>query len=325
MRIFLVTLYITWIHSLASAQIHSTVVSENGSPIAFATIGVEGKNIGTYSFEDGTFTLPVARLDSADLISIRHLRYHPLTVRPSEIGTTVVLKEKTMTLEEVVVTPRPIERIGLFKKKSASDFKIDVPFNGAEFGLHISLPNEPLMIRSFFVNVASKNISSFQLRVKIYTVHSTKPDSLFYQSEVYTFDPSSQIIEMTLEHPVEVHGDIFLSFEWLVDKKVAQKISSYFHMKKGIVDSLKSLHSGSVIIYNNKRAEIIDGDGAIASQFNLEKETVRKLKSIEEGIPQLKFKTTKNSGASYYRSFSIGRWYPYTQSLIAGIEISYLE
>ena len=80
------------------------LVNQAGEPIAFATIGIEGKNIGTYSFEDGSFKLPQSILQLEDSLTIRHAGFQTLKVRLDTADEIITLKETVTALKEVIIT-----------------------------------------------------------------------------------------------------------------------------------------------------------------------------------------------------------------------------
>lgn len=298
------------------------LINQNGKPIAFASIGVEGKNIGTYSFEDGYFELNPSVEDS---ITIRHIAYETIKIRLTKNGQKIRLKEKEVILEEVVITPQETLRYGLFKNKSSSSISVDLPFNGSEVGTIVRLSGAPVIIQQLFVNVARQHVSEVRLRGNIYSLSSDMPDSLIYQTGPTNIGAQNGIVEIPIDKSLTVNGDIFLSFEWLVEKKVADEIKLGYRDKKHLVDEIRLQHQGSINIYNHKRVEVLDENGLLKKEIRLNKHQTRQLKVIESNIPKLLFKTNQKGEATYYRSHSLGTWYPYPQSLIAGIEVFKLK
>ncbi|MEO9870462.1 peptidase associated/transthyretin-like domain-containing protein [Ekhidna sp.] len=313
--------------NIAQAQkiIEGYIQDEAGNPIAFATIGIEDKNIGTYSFEDGSFSFIAFRFTPDDSLTIRHIAYEAIKIRIPEVGKKIILQEKETALGDVVISPQKTQLLGLFKKKSASSIAIDLPFNGAEVGTIIQLPENRSVIERLMVNVSCKNLDSFRIRASIYGTKNNKPAELLYQTKAFHFEKKDGVVELNLDKSFEVPGSVFLSFEWLVSKEIAQKISNLYQYKRVLTDSIKTHHKGSVNIYNNKKVEIVDSNGVMVNQFKLNKKIETQLESLARTTPKIRFSTTKKGGATYYRSYSLGKWYPYQQSLIAGIEISQFE
>ncbi len=301
------------------------LVDQVGKPIAFATIGIEGKNIGTYSFEDGSFTLPQSILQLEDPFTIQHAGFHTQKVRLDTADETITLKEAVTTLKEVIITPTTIQRIGLFQRKSNSDIAVDLPFNGSEVGTIVILPKGTHTLQKLFVNVRRENIPSFKIRGKVYSVLADRPASLIYQTHELDFFVENGPIEIPLTKSIEVKGKILIAFEWLVEKETARQVLIHYQSKKSLIDSVRVLYGGSINIYNDKVLEVTDSDGNIKEKIKLSRSVSRQLKEMKEQSPGLRFKTAKKDNLTYYRSHSFGKWYKYQQTLISGVEVSQLE
>jgi TonB-linked SusC/RagA family outer membrane protein len=99
--------------ALAEAQttISGRVTSEAGTPVASATVFLEGMTLGTQADETGrySFTVPAARAEGQTVRLIARLigytsRSAPVTLNPGQVALDFVLPLNPLRLEEVVVT-----------------------------------------------------------------------------------------------------------------------------------------------------------------------------------------------------------------------------
>lgn len=306
---------------ISAQSISGRVVNTKGEGIPYVTIGVKGKNRGTYSFEDGTFKVDLTGVDQNDWISFSSVGYEALSIPIADMRDQIVLMDAVIPLQAIIVRPSNPKRFGLFKKKSSSDIAIDQPYNGAEVAVLIDLPpKDSLRINSLFINLVGSALDSIRIRARIYSVENERPKEMIHQSQIFSFPRQDGIVELTLSTELIIAGPVFLSFEWLVDKKMANKMSVQYEVKKELIDSLRRQYEGAVSIYNDKRVEVSDAEGNILQAFKLDRKSIERIKVSKKNIPQLKFKTANENTITVYRAYSLGKWYPYQQSLIAGLE-----
>lgn len=88
-------------------QTVSGTITDGSEPIIGATVKVKGdKNLGAVTDLDGHFTL---RVKPGTIIEVSYVGYKTQTLKAQE-GMTIVLKEDTKALDEVVVTALGIKR-----------------------------------------------------------------------------------------------------------------------------------------------------------------------------------------------------------------------
>ena len=82
--------------------VHGKVVDETGEPLVGVSIVEKGKQNGTVTNADGTFTLQLPTGDSSKLIA-SYIGYEHQEINPSTMAKTVALKQDNAALSEVVV------------------------------------------------------------------------------------------------------------------------------------------------------------------------------------------------------------------------------
>lgn len=318
-KIYFAFFLLLFYNPIKSQTFEGKIIDRQGNGIAFVSIGIPKKNIGTYSFEDGTFYLNLTSAISTDTILIKHLGYKSTALLVSELKKEIRLYEKPLELNEIIVKPLEVLRFGINKKKSASSIYLN-PYNGAEVAVMVEFPKkDTIILHSLFANLSSFNMHSFKIRGRIYSVKKQIPDLLLFESEVFSFPAHDGVVELKLRQNIQITNPVFISFEWLATKEEVKRISKAEEIRKAFVDSLNKQYDGVVIIYNNKKGTVSNEQGDIITSFKLKKKHSQKIRLLEKSTPRLKFKTTKSNKITMYRSYSHGEWYRYSQSLIAGI------
>lgn len=92
---------------IGQSLIYGSLTSENGEPIAFASVYSKKSHDGVYTNADGYFQYAI-KGNKPDTLLISHIGYESVSI-PVQFGKSVeiaiTLKEKIVTLDEVVVSP----------------------------------------------------------------------------------------------------------------------------------------------------------------------------------------------------------------------------
>ncbi len=326
MRIILLIAFLWNVTSVKSQTFSGRVFTEKGEPIPFVSIGVKEKDVGTYSFLDGSYTVNLRGVSSEDTLIFSTIGYQKASFRIDEIPELVNLREDIRELDEVTINPSQTQFFGIQKKKSSSDISISRPYNGAEVALLVELPHDSLWIGGISLNVRTSNIDAYKIRVKLYRVHSAteKPGELIESISLFSQDSIAEgTIHFVPTSSIPIAGPIFISFEWLVTKSEAGLIKKFRDQPLPIMSKLrKEFPENPITIYNQSRIEIENQQGKMIKRIRLDKASKKALATRAEELPVLKFQTTKSNLATYYRTHSHGRWSRYHQSLVAGVHCS---
>lgn len=77
------------------------ITDQYGDPLPYATVLVEGSTIGCYTDADGFYTLNIPQ--GKNQISVSYIGYNPVTIYITSATHNIVLAEKPLMLEEVIV------------------------------------------------------------------------------------------------------------------------------------------------------------------------------------------------------------------------------
>jgi len=150
-------------------------------PIAYANVGIPGKNIGTVSNEDGFFSLEVS--DIEDILKISCIGYYDYESLLKDFHNreidTIYLKKSVVDLEEIIIKPKNL-KTKVFGVKTKSQ-AISAGFIGNAFGGE--------------VGILMKNKHKAYLQ-KLYLNLTSTYDTLFYRINIYKKDESGEFVNV---------------------------------------------------------------------------------------------------------------------------------
>ena len=305
-----------------SQKISGTVVDQNGNPIPFTTIGVPNKNIGTYAFEDGSFTLNVSGISGTDCIIFRHIGFIEKCINLSELGETIILESDAVQLADVVVKPGKRKRKGPRKGTESTKIKIRTPFNGAEMATMFDFGSDSVIVEQVTVSIIKQHITSPRVRVKFYEVNDEGiPGRLMQNNEI---EGELQIKKgyavLNVQKPFLLANKVFVSFEWLVKKEEAAQILNVDYKQiEPFLALQEQFPNDAIDIYNNEMLIVSTPGGKILDEVRLSQEEKTQLRRLENGVPKFFFNMSTGKRPTYYRSHSLGQWYKIDKALTASI------
>ncbi|MDX9854561.1 MAG: carboxypeptidase-like regulatory domain-containing protein [Tenuifilaceae bacterium] len=178
MRTLLLILTITALSGINSyAQtISGTLINKSSNlPVAYANIGIVGKNIGTVSDADGNFRLDIDSNYNNDSLLVSVIGYMTKAFKVSDLrnanNNTIFLKERIYSLNEVIVRPT------VFKEKtlgvSTKIKRLQAGFSdnrlGYECGIMMKTKGNA-HLKKIIVNIARCSYDTIFYRLNIYNV-----------------------------------------------------------------------------------------------------------------------------------------------------------
>ncbi|GEM_PF-6908803 len=323
---YLLTLFsILLAFGVQAQKISGTVLDKKGNPVPFTTIGIAGKNIGTYSFEDGTFTIDISAAAPDDCIVFRHIGFVERCIKPSDLTDKIILETDAVQLADVVVKPGKRQRAGRRTEGEYSRIQIRTPFNGAEMASLIDVGPDSVLVEELTINVVTEDIKSksgVRVRAKFYQKDENGlPGKLIDNIEVEgKLDVKYNHSVLKVERPFLIANEVFVSFEWLITKAEADLILGIDYSRVDAFARLQEKYPGEaidvlnneVLLVKNPNGDVIAREGLIASER-------AQILRIQKNTPKFLFVLKKNREPTYYRSHSLGDWYRIDGSLIASI------
>ncbi|MEL4307095.1 carboxypeptidase-like regulatory domain-containing protein [Joostella sp. CR20] len=207
-------------------EIVGKVLDANSSEvIPYVNIGVEGKNIGTISKDDGSFRIQLTNKLQGASITFSCVGFEKKTVAISALkkNPEVTLTPNILMLDEVVLSEfkkqkRIDKKLGGYKKTwfNTGEANTDSYGQGKEYGLKIESPGVEYKIEKINFSLSENTIDSVLFRINIYKLtsdgeptNSILPEQLF----VKTYKGEHLVSADVSKIPLNIDEDIMVSIE----------------------------------------------------------------------------------------------------------------
>ncbi len=192
--------------------------------LAFATIGIENKNIGTISNEEGDFEIEIPLLYSMDSLTISHIGYKSKKIKIESIlqedYLKIELEQEFRVLDEVIVIANnrkgKIKEFGN-KKKRDMFLWLQNGDRGSEIVTFINAESE-LKLYSVSINILNEHEKEFKLLLNIYDVNSNTnlPENQLLKSQkIITSSQKDGWLEIELnEENIYIDEPFFIGIQW---------------------------------------------------------------------------------------------------------------
>ncbi|HLN96000.1 MAG TPA: carboxypeptidase-like regulatory domain-containing protein [Flavobacterium sp.] len=217
-----------WMSVAAFGQTVTGKVIEAGSdaPVAYTSIGVVGRNIGTVSGSDGSFSLSLPE-GVEGTVRISALGYVSFEASVADFlkrgnNTVIQLKPDVKALREVTVrhfanadewgntrlTRKELVDAGFVNNKL-----------GNELGMVIKARQKPVKLMKFKAQVAYNRYHEMRFRLNVYAMKNGLPgESLLADNIIVTSTIRKGVLEVDLsDYGIVAEGDFFISLEWIED------------------------------------------------------------------------------------------------------------
>ena len=225
LKIYVALLFFVGIAAFSQTAVIDGVLKSkaNNQPIAYANIGVMGKNLGTVTDMNGKFSLLMDQnFDDSD-IRISSIGYLSKTVKVlvfrkmlSE-SETIYLEKAVSELKEIIIKNKKLETaiLGntLGKKTVSAGFVNNVL--GNEIGIKIKINKKPTFIEAFQAMVDYNKFETLKFRVNIYDLKKGMPDQhILTENIIVTSQVKKGLMTIDLsEYNIMVTEDFFVSIE----------------------------------------------------------------------------------------------------------------
>jgi hypothetical protein len=195
------------------------------APLAFANVGIRGRNVGTTADEAGRFRLRVPAALGADSVTFSALGYAPRTVAVTALAarpdTVLVLTTRPQELADVSVKASGQARtfeLGKTRAGASGGFVVSKGA-GAELARLLVPPHYPAFVDQVRVYITANSAPSFRLRLRLYARDPAtgRPGAdLLQQSILLESSLRSGWLTADLRpYNVLVQEPFFVAYEWL--------------------------------------------------------------------------------------------------------------
>ena len=228
---FLLAYFLLFYAGFCNSQEIAGYVKDHGSGqlMEFVNIGVVGKDIGTISGLDGTFSLDLSKATDMDTLRFSFVGYEPFNlsvnhIRKSGFAKEITLKEKVVQLEEVIITSNKLTPktlgvrrsdcypIPLYKKATS---RIPFPQSGYRHEIGTFFANQqPIFLDSIECNFTSIQIDTVKLRVNIYAYVDGGFKNILSKPLYISFHSSNESQRIDISHlGIRLENDFLVSIE----------------------------------------------------------------------------------------------------------------
>lgn len=205
------------------------IQQENDHPLAYVSIGILNKSMGTLTDTLGNFNFQISRENLADTLQISLVGYFSKQIAVKsfiESNESIIrLKVKVIELAEVKVSNRKlnIETIGRqsggkFIQVSIHNKKSVEETIGSEMGMRFKTKKPNTTLKDFSFNISGNNFNSIKYRINIYSVKDNMPDTLIYNKQIFMTLENFKTgwTKVDLEpYQIQVPQDFIITIQWV--------------------------------------------------------------------------------------------------------------
>lgn len=189
-------LFIIFLSAIIQAQtISGTIVSkEDQQLIPYAKIGVENEATGTFSDDNGAFSIDLSSSDSQNNVVIAVPGYETFTEKVQKFKQQnpkqILLQEKTKLIETVAINPKKLidKNWGVNTKTKSVTYNVNPEFNKENFLGETALEfntKKRAKIKNINLNIAEFNSEKpVILRYTIYNDEKNRPGKSLLEEEI---------------------------------------------------------------------------------------------------------------------------------------------
>lgn len=220
-------------------QLHG-VITDVGSkqPLAYASIGVLNKPVGTVADSLGHFELTIGNEQLDDTLQVSMVGYYPVKRLIRELvkvnGTIAInLTKKMIQLNEVTVSNQFQHTVIVGRRSTGSLIQASIiayekaPVIGAETGLKLHTKHYPALFDNVNFYLSANNFKYIKFRVNVYSLKNNMPDTLLSNKEILVslnaYKTGWTQIDMSA-YDIVINDDCAVTLQWVdynkdMDKK----------------------------------------------------------------------------------------------------------
>jgi predicted alpha/beta superfamily hydrolase len=213
------------------------VDASNNQPLAYVNVGINKKNIGTISRENGEFSIKIPDENLRDTLSFSLVGFQqldlPVKMLSDKKSVNIKLRERTVELNELTIREnRPIEKKFGIKKRGGPIHFTDGMFSQEdifEIGQLIKLGRGPAQIMSANLYISSDTEDSASFRINFYRYDGEKPSDRIIAKSILQKHPVKKgwLRFDVSDHGVVVDGDFIVSVECIPDAEKTDRKLTY--------------------------------------------------------------------------------------------------
>lgn len=224
---FLLLLLFCSVGFMFSQSIRGVVLCKAGEQaVAFANIGIVGKNVGTVSDIDGNFNIRIESGFENDTLLFSCIGYAPVKVKISDLSRAnvnrVYMHESMTALKEVLVKPRRFRTEVLGIKSPSNKFAAGFSDNNLGYECGILMKNKKTaFLKSVGFIIADCSYDSIFYRLNVYEINREKQFENILRRSIFLKlsqnDVKDKVVVNVEDHNIVVDGDFLVTLEHVKD------------------------------------------------------------------------------------------------------------
>jgi len=206
------------------------VGGDNQKALAYASVGLLNKPVGTVADSAGNFTLAFGGGEMDDTLQVSMVGYWPVKGLVKAFAKTdgrivISLSKKVTQLNEVTVSNQFAHTVIVGRQSNESLIQVSLipkgdrpPMIGAESGLKIRAPHYPALLDNLNFYISGNNFKFIKFRVNMYSLNHNLPDTLLFNKEILVslnnFKTGWTPIDLRA-YDLVIHGDCAVTLQWV--------------------------------------------------------------------------------------------------------------
>jgi uncharacterized protein YqkB len=207
------------------------VTAAADQPLAYVSVGVLNKPVGTVSDSLGNFSFEITDENLSDTLQVSMVGYNSLKILVKDFMSApqkkIQLTENAALLEEVVVTSEKArentETIG--RQGSGKLTQVSVHHKtgydetiGSEMGMLYRIEKDNAILKDLNFYISANNFNAIKFRINVYSVKNDLPDTLIYNKQIFITldDYKTGWIKTDLEdYHIKIKDKIIITAQWV--------------------------------------------------------------------------------------------------------------
>jgi hypothetical protein len=202
---------------------------ETNQPLAYVSIGLLEKPLGTISDSNGNYILTIFEENKTDTIQLSLVGYTTKRFLVSEmlagVHQIITMDRKDYVLPDIVISNRNINTRIIGRQSSSKLIQISIHNKksvegtiGSEMGMRIKTNQTGSYLKDLNWYFSANNFNYIKFRVNVYSVKNNMPDTLLTDKQIFAFveDFKTGWIKFNLEpYNIRVSGEFIITLQWV--------------------------------------------------------------------------------------------------------------
>lgn len=208
---------------------------ETNLPLAYASVGVLDKPLGTVSDTLGRFSFSITDENLTDTLQVSLVGYNSLRIAVKDFinnaDKSIQLTANPVQLSEVIVTPLTLGKNTEIIGRQGSGKLIQVSVHhktsfdetiGSEMGMLYKTDKPNAILKDYNFYISANNFNYIKFRVNIYSIKNGMPDTLMYNKQIFSILDNFKTgwTKVDLEQfNIRVSGEFVIAVQWVECRK----------------------------------------------------------------------------------------------------------